>query len=429
MFTEEQNNSASAIDEKSGMIQADVYTSFENTGDIKQQWDNFIELIGSEIFLTCDWCRIWWQYYGKGRKLRIFIFKKDGNIIGIVPLFFESIRIGLTNIKVVKIVGADFTLAQFSLPIKQNYLPAVMRIIYESLENEQWDVIYLGPLAGIYKDFDALFDAAKRGFHNAKCIPIDNQNTQTYFEITSDWETYLSAISKQERSNVRRAYNMVSQMLNEAPMGIKSEFVSDSNISEYFNEFVAMHQAHWQKLGKAGHFGDWPDSKAFHEELASVNHALGRTRLLKVQLGENCLGYQYQYKFGKSYYDFLDCRNDSNMYKDIGIGRIAFCEIVKKAIAEGIKIIDSMRGTYEHKLRLGGKLFMIKGIYLIRNSSSSKIKAAILHKISYLVNIGYFRLWYCKIAPRLPMKFGPLWKYWIKTNLFASMNKKYKTPD
>ncbi len=388
--------------------------------DIKVQWDSFVESAGSEIFLSYDWCRVWWQHYGKGRKLRVFVFTDNSNIVGIFPLFIEILTIGLVRIRILKIVGADFTLAQFTLPLISNYLPSIMRNISELLENEEWDVIYLGPLAGMYKDFDTLFNAVKE-FKSADCIRIDNQNTQTYFEIAPDWESYLSGLSKQEKINIRRSYNKTTKLSKKAASGVQSQFASNSNIAEYFNEFVSMHQAHWRNVGKAGHFGDWPDSRAFHEELAKVNSGMGRTRLLKVQFDKNCLGYQYHYKFGKAYYGFLDSRIDLGIFKDIGPGRIAFCEIIKKAIGEGVQVIDAMRGTYEHKLKLGGKLFAIRGIYLIRKSISSKIKCAILHKISYLIHLGYYKIWYCRIAPKLPIKFGPLWKYWIRTNLFASM--------
>jgi CelD/BcsL family acetyltransferase involved in cellulose biosynthesis len=402
-------------------FKAEVFDSFSVVCSVQDQWDELIKSLGYSIFLTYDWCRVWWKHFGDRRELRIFVFKNENNIVGVLPLFLEKIRLGVGSIRVAKIVGADFTLTQFNLPVIKDYLPLAMQAISSLLAKEKWDVMYLGPLAGLYNEFDALCVACNAEFSDADCIRIDNQNVQTYFELPSDWDTYLSRLSKQERSNVRRAYAAIGKVLKETSLTLQSQFASEANISEYFDEFVSMHQVHWHKLGKAGHFGDWPGSREFHKELAEVSFRLNRLRFLKVQIGEHCLGYQFHYQFGRHYCDFLDARTDSDLFSGIGPGRVTFCEVVKKAIEEGVQLIDSMRGRYEHKLRLGGRLFAIKGLYLVRRSPSSKIKAAILFWIARIINICYYKIWYCKIVPKLPVKFGPLWKYWIRTNMFASI--------
>ena len=39
--------------------------SFDELQRLREPWDRLALKAGSEIFLTYDWCRIWWKYYGK----------------------------------------------------------------------------------------------------------------------------------------------------------------------------------------------------------------------------------------------------------------------------------------------------------------------------------------------------------------------------
>ena len=169
----------------------------------------------------------------------------------------------------------------------------------------------------------------------------------------------------------------------------------------------------------AVHFKDWPFALEFHRQLAETQLKLGRLRLLKVSMGSDCLGYQYHFKFGDSFCHFLDARSESGPMRHISIGRITFCEQVKKALAENVTCIDSMRGKYEHKLRLGGKLFPIRNIYIFPKKLSVLIRVSLFRALALLLNLCYYRIWYCRIAPRLPFKRRALWKTWIRSHMFA----------
>ena len=52
-----------------------VYDSFESLASMAGQWDNFVESVGGEIFLSYDWCRVWWKYYSKNRELKVLVFR------------------------------------------------------------------------------------------------------------------------------------------------------------------------------------------------------------------------------------------------------------------------------------------------------------------------------------------------------------------
>lgn len=396
-------------------MKVEVYDNFEELQKHQREWDDFVESVGGEIFLTYDWCRVWWKYYGKNRDLRLFIFRDDGNLIGILPIFFERIWLGPVFVRAVKIVGSDFTLAQFSLPIQKRYLTETIRRLFETISKYNWDIMHIGPIAGLYNCRNDLADAFNKFFSNSHSVMIRNKNVQTYFELPDSKEVYISRLTKNERKKIRKSYKRIS---NESNKPIR-QLASKENFKHFFDEFVQMHTLFWKESSKSGHFGDWPHAYEFHRDVAEKQFKLNRLRLLKVQLGDRVLGYKYGYKLGSKHFAFLDARSTHINDPNISIGRILFIENIETIIAEGSRYMDSMRGKYEHKLRLGGKLFPIRSIYIFPKKLSVSLRVSLFRALASFLNLCYYRIWYCRIAPKLPFRRRALWKIWIRTCEFA----------
>ena len=64
-------------------LASQVYDSFYSILELRQEWDAFVESVKGDIYLTFDWCRIWWELYGAKRYLRIFILMKFKQLIDI----------------------------------------------------------------------------------------------------------------------------------------------------------------------------------------------------------------------------------------------------------------------------------------------------------------------------------------------------------
>lgn len=396
-------------------IQVDVFESFDELAQMQQEWDDFVESVGSEIFLTYDWCRIWWKYYGNNRDLRVFVFRSNKELVGIIPLFFEKIWLGPVFVRAVKIVCSDSTIAQYSLPIRDRLMRHVFQKLSESLSEHKWDIMHIGPIAGLYEHYDDLKDACEELLGYSYLVVSKNRSIQTYFQLADDWEKQLASIKKGERWDIRRSY----KALCPDATALVSTFASEKNFEELFKGFVDMHQSYWQSLGQLGHFGDWPTACEFHHEIAAVQLKQNRLRLLEVKSGMHCVGYEYDYKFGDRYFEFLNARSRSKRFAKISVGRVVFSEQVKKALNEGVRCIDSMQGKYEHKLRLGGKLFPVRNLYISPKKLSVLVRVSIFHALSWLLNFCYYRIWFCRMAPKLPFKRKALWKRWIQSRMFV----------
>ncbi len=377
-----------------------------------------MESVGAEIFLTYHWCRIWWRHYGGGRELRNFIFMLDDSVVGILPLFFDRVRLGPLRLQVCKIVGTDFTPITLSIPIKKDFTDQVIRRLREELSDYDFDILHLGPIAGLYDNFDGLYDSCGRSFGKDWSILTKTEEVQTYFKVAQNWTAYMQALSKNKRKKIKKYLRLVEEVGT-----LKSVTASENDFDVFFDEFVEMHKNRWNSQGKAGHFNEWPGSYAFHRQAALAQLALGRLRLRRVMVNNISLGYKYCYRFGERYFQYLNARATSQditlKFPYVSLGVVVFAEHLKAAFGENIKWLDSMRGRYEDKLQLGGELYPIKNIYIYKKSLSGSMRTRLFMATAWLIDKFYYKLWHSRIAPKLRLRNRKLRQKWIRTYSFS----------
>lgn len=398
------------------ILKVKTYDSFERLGEIQQQWDQFLESIGGGIFLTYDWCRIWWKYYGKDRDLRVHIFSNKNDIVGIIPLFFEKIRLGPVLGRVGKIVGSDSTLGQFVLPLAKEYIENIIKEFSKVISKDKWDILHIGPLTGLFDNTDEIAALCSQYLGSRYEIRSEEKGVQTYFKLADSWEGQLSELSKNQRKKFRKN----DKAIQSGKMCLVSTLADNGDFGDMFDGFIRLHQSRWSKMGLGGHFEDWPYAYEFHRDVAAAQLKQKRLRLLEVKLDENIIGYKYGFRFGDKHYAFLDARSVTQPEHNLDFGKILFSEQVKNIQKENnIKYMDSMRGKYEHKLRLGGMLLPIKSVYIYPRKKSVLIRVYIFRALAWALNLCYYRIWYCTLSRKLPFKNKPLWQIWIKTCSFV----------
>ncbi|MBP7051869.1 MAG: GNAT family N-acetyltransferase [Phycisphaerae bacterium] len=397
-------------------VDVTVHDDFDRMESLREEWDRFVETTCGDIFQTFDWCRIWWKHYGGRRRLRVLIFREKAKIIAVIPLFLDAIWVGPFRVVTAKLVGSDFGLVQYSPAIEKERMGEVARRLSEQLSLLHVDLAHIGPIAGLYGGFQEWRDALGSGVRHYRVKTRDG-GVQTYFEFDGDFDAYLSSLSKDERKHIRQSYKSVASIPDVGPSPVVCQVVPEEDLHESFSAFVDMHQAHWQDAGRSGHFGDWPASAEFHREVAEVQQGVGRLRLMRIAAENATLGYEYVYRCGCTYFALLVARRDSPKSGGNSLGRVIFCEQVKQALGEGVRHIDSMRGRYEHKLKLGGRLYPIRSIVLVSTARYASFKAHLYLAMSKWINLLYYKLWYCRILPRLKVKNRSLWRTWIRTRL------------
>lgn len=391
-------------------VHMEVYDDFEKLEHIREDWDRFVESVGGEIYHTYDWCRLWWKYYGDKRDLKIFVFRNSSGLTGIIPLFFETIRIGPLSLRAVKLVATDFTISTVTVPVDRRFMSEVLSQFCEKLACYRWDILHIGPVSGIYEQFNEAVGAFRQSCGKGHTVREGRNGQQIYFELDGDLDKYLSTLKKKERQYVRSCY----RKLEESNTTLYCPFIDERKVDIKFADFVDMHQSQWHRAGESGHFGDWPKAQDFHFEVARAQLKNNRLRLMEIIIGGMTTSYEYGYKFGDRYYWILGARRDYEPSPTLDIGKLAFAEKLKRAFYEKIRIIDSMQGFYDYKIRLGGRLFPVRSINVHPRSLLTLMKIFIFTWFYRFFNICYYKIWFCRVAPKLRLKRGLLWRFWIR---------------
>lgn len=397
-------------------LQVDVYKNFDDISALQPEWDAFMESVDAEIFLSFDWCRVWWKYYGKKRQLAIFVFRHQNDICAILPLFFEKLWIGPVFIRAIRIVGADYMPVTVAVPIKENFIEQVINnLIKEITPLGQWDILYLGALCGRYPLTDHLVNAFNNMSGKSYRVDVLPSDVQTYFQVAQGWEQQIAGLAKNQRTNARRAYREI----NKNNLSVHSTLAERETFSQMFDNFIQMHQTHWQQLGMPGHFGAWPAAVDFHREVASCQLELNRLRLIEIKFDDQVVGYEYIFKFSDTYYWFLNARAEDKISPRIDYKWIAFHEKIENALNDGVRCIDAMRGRYEYKLLMGGKYYQSENLFIYSSTLLKFAKIELFRLLAWFANILYSKIWNARISPRLGIKRKVFWDRWIRFHPFA----------
>jgi CelD/BcsL family acetyltransferase involved in cellulose biosynthesis len=276
-------------------------------------------------------------------------------------------------------------------------------------------VLNIGDLSGAYKQLDRLSETLSHTLNGSYKVECKETAVQTYFEIANSFENQLKTLSARQRTKTKRVY----KELQDKGIILKSIAANEQNYVSFLNAFIDMHQAHWQSLGIAGHFVDWPHARELHKEIASAQIKHDRLRILKIMLNDQCVGYEYMYKFSNTYCWFLSARTDLSEFPHIDFHRIAFGEKINHAISDKVTVMDALRGHYEYKLVMGGKLKPVHSFMVYSNKGASNLRYQIFKKFAWALNIIYWKIWRRRLAPRLRMPPKPLLNIWIKTEMFS----------
>lgn len=391
-----------------------IETSHEPLAAMRAQWDALVEATNSGIYFTYDWCRIWWRHYAHGRELRVFLFHAGSQLVGIVPLAIERLWLGPLPIRLARLLGSDWTLAVLHPPVMPEHAVGAYRTVIErSLGEFACDAISFANLSGEFTTREDVRRACHNGGPSISIIRDRSLFVHTVFHLPSDFDEYLSGLSKRERQHYRRDER---HLVEHGPIRARQVRAPDE-IDSAFDRFVALHAEQWRQVGKLGHFQDWPRSLEFTRDLLGTLSPCGRAEIDEICVGGATVAMELCFRFGDTVHRRLPARKTNPEWEERGLGRVALVRHIEALIAEGITRIEAGSGHYPYKLRLGGVEHPLQSLLLAQNRWWPRLKARILSAYADIVNLVYYRIWFCRLAPHLPLPRRPLWKSWIRTRL------------
>jgi CelD/BcsL family acetyltransferase involved in cellulose biosynthesis len=395
-------------------VSCEVIDSYNNINHaLEKEWDDLVVVTRGSIYLTCAWSRTWWEFYGKAKTLRIFIFRCNSKLVGVMPVYIERFRIGLMKIRIARLVGAYNPPRVFDAPIVKEYATAVCEHLVKQLTGcDRCDLISIGPLSDECEAKEALFTAFERMTDELGIVRNVPFYVYTYFDLPETFDAYMKTLSKSERSN-RRYY----EKLLAKEHAIDTVVIRDpDHIAAEMAQLSALHAAQWRPQKRLGYFESWPASGAFNHRLAFELSQLGRTRIVKIMAGTTPIIYEYYYIFGNCGYWQVSARALGKEWDRYSLGATGAFIMIRNIMDEGITHIEGGVSHYDYKTRLGAKDSHTSILRIVAHRPCSVVKYNLFNALHILYEKLYYKLWYQRIQLRLPAFFHrPIWITYTRT--------------
>lgn len=391
-----------------------VHTDLGALASMRQEWDDVVVRSGGDIYFTYGWCSTWWKHYGDGRHACVLLFRENGRLVALLPLMMDTLWVGLLRIRLAKLLGSDSTTVVLNPPVlaecaKEVYAQAVAHM----LGPQQCDAIWWGPLAGD-KAHRSNLEEACRSSETTVCNVHDlSPAVHTVFHLPDTYEAYLAGLSKDQRAMVRRERRTFEKQCQPT-----IDILTDAHeIETAFDEFLALHQAQWTTQNMLGHFGDMPAAGAFNRDLVRVFAQQGSIWLLRIQSAGRTIAFEYAFVFAGALYWRLPARQTGIEWERLSLGRVSLSYLIEAAIQRKIGWIEGGCGHYPYKRRMGAEEIPVCSMLLSASRRGSRIRARLFCGFSQLLHLFYYRIWFSRLAPKLPLPRRPLWRCWIRTRM------------
>lgn len=391
-----------------------IETDLDQLESMRDQWNTLVSRQGGYGFASYDYCRIWWRHYSDARQLLVFLFHVNDELVGIVPIFHERLRLGPVRVRVAKLLASDHVYALCDPPIAPEHATQIIEIVArEVFDQHHCDALCLSPLSGT--DHSSTLRAKILETISGFGLRASERSigVHTFFALAGTFEEYLGTLKKKARDNYRREWKLLRSQFE-----ICEEICSDGvDVIEGFEEFWRMHRTQWTDQGKLGHFGDWPRSLEFHRDLVRSQAQLGQCRLYRILADGEVISSQYAFRFDDCLHWMLPARSIGPPWDRLGLGRVGLMRMINAAIEEGVQTLEAGPGHYQYKLRVGGKECTSRSILIEAPRLRSQWRVRAFRQLARGLDKLYYRIFFSRIAPLFPWKPRPLWRSWIRSRI------------
>jgi CelD/BcsL family acetyltransferase involved in cellulose biosynthesis len=392
-------------------LTVDTLTSFEAVESIEAEWSSLVDELGQSLYATSEWCRIWWRHYGRGRDLRLFAIRADGELVGVLPFFIERLWSPVGRASVAKPVGSDSTVALVEPAVRPElaadaFALAVRRLVV----GDRVDMVHIGPFSSASPHVSALRRATTTVADVTEVIRDREHGCHSIFEMPDGFESYLRGLSKNQRHTYKRNLNKLNKTFR-----FEVDVVSDPDGAEReFDAFADMHQEQWRAVGKLGHFGDWPGSREFSRDLVRTLAPADRVRILRLSADGTSVAYHWCLKVNGTCHSRLVGRLIGDEWDEFALGRVNQLKMMELTGADGTTVVEAGTGRYDYKDRLKATTLPLHSVALSRHGRAARFRARLTLTCGDLLDLFYYRGWYLRVAPRVPLLRRPLWRGWIR---------------
>lgn len=341
-----------------------VVNNVKDFDRLKISWNDIAERADVHIFQTFEWNRTWWKYFGIEDNLHIILFYDDDRLVGIAPLFWDSIHLLRKKIyRCLRFLGSNVYQPKgepligfiaysdyLDLIVEPGYEDQISRELIQHLrsENISYDEIVFEEVP---EQSSILTHLAPMLKEKGTAIMVEESSSCANLILDGSWDDYMAKLTSRDRNKTRK---YIKKLEDKDEKLFEVETISDHfKLSSSYETLVRVHQGQWNDKNFPGFFYE----KRMHDFMKEVSHEFVKKDWMHIKKftpledEEKCVGIYLLFKFKKRLYGIIGGMDHTSPYISEGIGHISFIETLREAIEKNFEVFDFIRGLQDYKLR------------------------------------------------------------------------------
>ena len=318
------------------------YTESTAFDALASRWDGLLEQCSSRSpFLTWQWQKVWWNCWKQNRRLRIItIEEENGRLCGIAPLCEEE---GDSTRKLMLLGSSDLCdyLDCIIAPGKEEHFyhtllshlaassPETVTLTFNSLQAHSPTITFFKTVSG--KDSYA--------------IDFNREDTAPGLDLPSDFESYLTMLSKKDRHEMRRKRRKA-----EKEQSVTLQTITEpAQVMDTLPHFLTL----FRKSAQTKNDFLTPERECFFQSLAEEFSRRGWLEIFALSFDGREVAYLFCFHYNGTRFLYNAAYDLDYSSLSPGIVIITYC--LEDAISRGINRFDFLRGDETYKYRFGAQ--------------------------------------------------------------------------
>jgi CelD/BcsL family acetyltransferase involved in cellulose biosynthesis len=331
-------------------LEVRAYRSLEDLTQLLPAWEDLLKAYPlSTTFSTWEWLAAWWRNFAqdKHQELLALAFFDSGQLVALAPLSITRHRSAGFSLRLLRLMGdgsADSD--NLDLPVRPGYEAKFIRALLGYLQQHKnlWDFAQLNTLPPNSAAGQCLLGVLQsEGWKSYQF-----QRDASAIPLPETWDAYLQQLSGEDQKNLVRYARRLEKRYQARIYRVTGE----SELPRVLEALFQLHQQRWQVDGQHGTLGD-RERQHFYHDLSRALLARGCLELWVLELDGVIASAQYGFRYGATVFQLQE-GNDPARSSD-RVGFILRGEVMKRLIAEGVKVYDFLGGSPGYKARWGAQ--------------------------------------------------------------------------
>jgi CelD/BcsL family acetyltransferase involved in cellulose biosynthesis len=289
---------------------------------LREDWTRLAAASGN-VFATWEWNELWWRNYGRGRKLRVAVSRRD-DVDAIVPLFVWSER----PLRIMRLIGHGH--GDLLGPIcRHDDVNTAEQALRRALEADQHDVFIGDWVAG---DRDWARTLGGRVVRRTGYPILRSAN--------GPWDEFLASQSQRFRKTLRNSRNRL-----ERAHEVIYRYADAASLDRDLDTAFHLHRARF-RTHSCFFCGD---HERFQRDFAALALEREWLRLLLLELDGEPVSFEYGFLFQNAHFAYQGGWDPARARHSVGF--LAEIESIRRAFEEGATEYRFLGGEEGYKYR------------------------------------------------------------------------------